>query len=216
MPMRLPPFSVLAAILLLTSPAKAAEPGYYRVTGVAAGDVLNIRPEPGAGGEPLDGLAPGAFPVEILEVREVNGAEWGRVLSGDGNGWVAMKFLEPADMALIKDTQIPDGLSCGGTEPFWGARIGSAAGLVFSDIDGKEMALPMGSAITAIGRMHRFALKADDGKTFATAMLGRFESCSDGMSDRDFGWRIDLLLERDGDADFPQLYEGCCQMPVAR
>ncbi|MCU0791008.1 MAG: hypothetical protein MUE79_08165 [Nitratireductor sp.] len=208
--------AIPAAFLLLAGAAHAAEPGYFRVSGVAAGDVLNIRPEPGAGGEPLEGLQPGAFPVEVLEVREVNGAQWGRVLSGDGNGWVAMKFLEPAEVTPIAGSDIPDGLSCSGTEPFWGARFTNAGGLVFSDMDGKKANLPISTAFNATGRMHRFAVKADDGKTFATAMLGRFESCSDGMSDREFGWRIDLLLERAGDPDFPLLFEGCCQLPVAR
>lgn len=214
--MRLLISCVIAAGFATAAPSLAAEPGFYRVTGVVAGDVLNIRPEPGPGGEPLAGLQPGAFPVEVLEVRDVNGAQWGRVLAGDGNGWVAMKFLATAEVPVIEGTEIPDGLSCSGTEPFWGARLTNAGGLRFSDIDGTDTILPLGRAMNATGRMHRFAVKADDGKTFATAMLGRFESCSDGMSDRDFGWRIDLLLEKEGDPDFPLLFEGCCQLPVAQ
>ncbi len=207
---------VFAACLALTPLAQAAEPGFYRVAGVVAGDVLNIRPEPGPGGEPIAGLQPGASPVEVLEVRDVNGAQWGRVLAGDGNGWVSMKFLEPAEIPMFEGTEIPDGLLCSGTEPFWGARFTNAAGLRFSDIDGKDTVLPVSRAMTATGRRHRFAVKADNGTTFATAMLGRYESCTDGMSDRDFGWRIDLLMERESDPDFPLLFEGCCHLPVAR
>ncbi len=207
---------VIAACLVLPAPSLAADPGIYRVTGVVAGDVLNIRPEPGPGGEPLAGLQPGAAPVEVLEVRDVNGAQWGRVLAGDGNGWVAMKFLAPAEIPVIGGTDIPDGLSCAGTEPFWGARLTNAGGLRFSDIDGKDTVLPISKAMNATGRLHRFAVKANDGKTFATAMLGRYESCTDGMSDRDFGWRIDLLMEKEGDPDFPLLFEGCCHLPVAQ
>ncbi|HSO46369.1 MAG TPA: SH3 domain-containing protein, partial [Rhizobiaceae bacterium] len=197
---------VIAACLAFPVHSLAADPGFYKVTGVVAGDVLNIRPEPGPGGEPLAGLQPGASPVEVLEVRDVNGAQWGRVLAGDGNGWVSMKFLAPAEIPMFEGTEIPDGLSCGGTEPFWGASFTNSAGLRFSDIDGKDTALPVSRAMNATGRMHRFAVKADDGKTFATAMLGRYESCTDGMIDRDFGWRIDLLMEKEGDPDFPQLF----------
>jgi uncharacterized membrane protein len=207
---------VLAIWFALPLAALAAEPGFYRVTGVAAGDVLNIRPEPGPGGDPLGEFAPGAAPVEVLEVRFVNGGEWGRVLASDGNGWVSMKFLQPFEVAKVKGTDIPDGLVCMGTEPFWNAKVSAAEGLRFADIDQNETIMPITKAMNAIGRMHRFAVLATDGTTRATAMLGRYEACSDGMSDRDFGWRIDLLLERDGNEEYPQLYEGCCLLPVLK
>jgi len=209
--------AAIAALLFLIPPAAfAAEAGYYRVTGVAAGDVLNIRPEPGPGGDPLGELAPGAAPVEVLEVQSTGAGEWGRVLAADGNGWVAMKFLEPLKVAKIAGTEIPDGLVCMGTEPFWNAKVSTEEGLRFADIDQNEAVMPITKAMNAIGRMHRFAVLASDGKTRATAMLGTNESCSDGMSDRDFGWRMDLLLERDGDGEYPQLYEGCCRLPIAK
>jgi uncharacterized membrane protein len=207
---------VMAAIwLVLPLAARAAEPGYYRVTGVAAGDVLNIRPEPGPGGDPLGEFAPGAAPIEVLEVQSTGAGEWGRVLAGDGNGWVSMKFLTPVEVPLIEGTQIPDGLACAGTEPFWSAKFSTREGLRFGDMDQNEIVLPVSKAMNAIGRMHRFAVLAGDGKTRATAMLGTNETCSDGMSDRDFNWRLDLLLEREGDGQFPQLYEGCCRLPAA-
>ncbi len=207
---------VSAFFFVLPLAAFAAEPGYYRVTGVAAGDVLNIRPEPGPGGEPLGEFAPGAAPIEVLEVQSAGGGEWGRVLAGDGNGWVSMKFLTPVEVPLINGTHIPDGLVCTGTEPFWNAKVSGKEGLRFADMDQNETVMPINRAMTAIGRIHRFAVLASDGKTRATAMLGTNESCSDGMSDRDFGWRMDLLLERDGDDQFPQLYEGCCRLPEAK
>ena len=60
----------------------------------------------------------------------------------------------------------------------------------------------------------RFALIATQANARMTAMLGRYESCSDGMSDFDYGWRIDLLVE-DG-AKPAYAYEGCCHLPVAK
>jgi uncharacterized membrane protein len=207
---------IAAVMLALPLAAQAAEPGYYRVTGVADGDVLNIRPEPGPGGDPVGDFLPGAAPVEVLEVRSANGGDWGRVLASDGNGWVSMKFLQPFDVKKIDGTEIPDGLVCMGTEPFWNAKVSAAEGLRFADVDQNETVMPITGATNAIARLHRFAVLASDGKTRATAMLGRFETCSDGMSDRDFGWRMDLLLERDGEVEYPQLYEGCCLLPVLK
>jgi uncharacterized membrane protein len=194
----------------------AAEPGFYAVTGVAAGDVLNIRAEADPGAPVVDSLAPDARPVEVLETITKGGSEWGRVLAGDGNGWVAMRFLEPVEVPVLAGTDLPEGLSCGGTEPFWGLRITSAGGLVFAPMEGPETALPLEKATNAIGRNTRFAVLARSGAVSARALLARFESCSDGMSDREFGWRIDLLLEKPGDANYPQLYEGCCRLPVAQ
>jgi uncharacterized membrane protein len=204
------------AVCLLSELADAAEPGFYAVTGVASGDVLNIREEPDANAAIVESLEPGASPVEILETITKGGGEWGRVLAGDGNGWVSMRFLDPVDVPVLAGTEIPDGLSCGGTEPFWGARITASGGIVFAPMDGTETALPIEKATNAIGRNTRFAVLARSGDMSARAMLARFESCSDGMSDREFGWRIDLLLEKPGDASYPQLYEGCCRLPVAR
>jgi uncharacterized membrane protein len=205
-----------AAMCLYSGLVHAAEPGFYAVTGVAAGDVLNIRTEADSSAPVVDSLAPGAQPVEVLETVTKGGGEWGRVLAGDGNGWVSMRFLEPVEVKVLAGTDIPEGLSCGGTEPFWGLRITSAGGLVFAPMEGPETAFPIEKATNAIGRNTRFAVLARSGEMSARALLARFESCTDGMSDRDFGWRIDLLLERPGDDAYPQLYEGCCRLPVAR
>jgi uncharacterized membrane protein len=210
---------LLAALYLAlvgAGQARAAEPGFYAVTGVAAGDVLNIRAEPDAKAEILEILEPGARPVEVLETRTEGSTEWGRVLAGDGNGWVAMRFLEPIEVPMLAGTDIPDGLACSGTEPFWGARFTSANGIVFAPMEGPEITFPISRAVNAVGRNSRFAALGETASNRATAIIARFETCTDGMSDRDFGWRIDLLLEKPGDDSYPQLYEGCCRLPVAR
>lgn len=115
-------FICVMMLLTMAGAAAAAEPGYFRVTGVKAGDVLNIRAEPKPAAEAVGELAPGAGPVEILEVETSGGSEWGRMVAGDTNGWVAMRFLEPVELETVGDTSIPDGLSCGGSEPFWGSN----------------------------------------------------------------------------------------------
>lgn len=203
-------------LLALAAPASAAEPGYFRVTGVASGDVLNIRAEPRADAEAYGELAPGAGPVEILEVKTEGASEWGRLVTGESDGWVAMRFLEPAEVATIGETAIPDGLSCGGSEPFWNIAFGQSAGMKFSTMEGLELTMPYTFAQTALARMHRFALRGEASGHVATAILGKNETCFDSMADGTRGWRIDLLIEKQGDSEYPQLYEGCCLLPLPR
>ena len=54
------------AVCLLSELADAAEPGFYAVTGVASGDVLNIREEPDANAAIIESLEPGAWPAEAV------------------------------------------------------------------------------------------------------------------------------------------------------
>ncbi|MEX5729149.1 uncharacterized protein Ga0609869_002502 [Rhodovulum iodosum] len=72
----------LAAALALTpavAGATADGPDFYRVTGVAADDMLNLRRGPGTGFEVIVGLPP---------LREVN------LLSREGNGWCLVSLRE--------------------------------------------------------------------------------------------------------------------------
>ncbi len=206
----------ILALLAFVLQVAAADPGFYKVSGVAAGDVLNIRSEPVAEAEALGSFQPGDAPVEVLEVVVSGGSEWGRVHSSDSDGYVSMKFLEPVEVATLGSSGIADGLACSGTEPFWNVRLSSSEGLVFEAMAGESFKLEILDARNAIGRQHRFAAIASDGKTRATAMIGKGESCSDGMSERNFSWRIDMLVERAGDSNFPQLYEGCCRLVVKK
>ena len=83
--------TVLAAVLLALAACTASEmseaqsgdpitaPAWVRVSGVAADDVLNARAEPDAASEIVGRFDPGQGPVEIVEVREVDGQRWGLV-----------------------------------------------------------------------------------------------------------------------------------------
>lgn len=189
----------LALALLLASPAAADSlPALYRVTGVAAGDVLNIRAEPSASAAILGSLPRDASGVEV--VAEQGG--WGLVSTGEGAGWVKLSFLarQPGEdwFALTQP------LRCLGTEPFWSLGVEPAARVaVYSTPEG-------GDAFTALttlwpGEAWRqgAAIALPDG--FATLTGGQ---CSDGMSDRVFG--ISISLYRMGEA--PTVLQGCCTL----
>jgi uncharacterized membrane protein len=203
----------LALLIAMQNLANAAAPGYFKVTGVAPGDVLNIRLEPGADSQQIGSFEPGTDRIEVLEVVTTRGSEWGRVHASDTDGWVSMRFLEPVEVKLVGNTNLPEGLRCGGTEPFWSADL-SEGSIDFSPMEGAARKLPLAFSVTAIGRNNRFALAASDGARRMTLVVGEDGQCSDGMSDRQFRWRADLLMENPADSELPTAYEGCCSLPV--
>lgn len=186
---------------------RADFPTYHQVTGVASDDVLNIRAEPDAASAIIGGFDPGEQPVEILATTVSGGQVWGMTLLGERNGWVAMRFLRSIDVPLIADTRIPAGLRCFGTEPFW-RFAAQPDNLEYLGVDDAGLVLPIASATTAAGRNHRFSLLGIGSGGRMTAIISRGETCSDGMSDAAYGWRVDLLVE----GETLRQVEGCCTL----
>lgn len=188
----------LALLLLAGSAAAQDLPALHDVAGVASDDVLNIRSEPSASAPIIGGLAPDA---QRVEVTEVSGNGWGQVNSGEGRGWVSMRFLKRADTAAWHEAGAT--LACFGTEPFWAFDIGGGTGRFSSpSADGIEYAvtdraIPIGGPLT-------LGLGLDRGFAVIEA-----QSCSDGMSDRAFGLSISLFLDQDGEL---RPFKGCCSL----
>lgn len=185
--------------LLLAGPAGAESlPGLYRVTGVAAGDVLNIRAAPSASADILGNLPPGAVDVEVVAGQ--NG--WGQVSTGETAGWVKLSFLarQPgADWFALTQP-----LRCLGTEPFWSLGVEPATRVaVFSTPEGGDAFTTLTTLWPGEAWRPGAAIALPDG--FATLTGGQ---CSDGMSDRAFG--IAISLYRMGDA--PAVLQGCCSL----
>lgn len=102
----------LAGLVAMTGLAwaDADGPDYWRVAGVAADDVLNVRAGPDAGAEKLGELAPDADGLRNLgcegglsfaewekaskaERAEAAKSRWCRISTGDLEGWVAGRYL---------------------------------------------------------------------------------------------------------------------------
>lgn len=209
--------AVIFASFLAHTGARAqdAESGFYQVSGVATDDALNIRAEPSAGAKIVGTLAPGARPVEVLEVTVERGSAWGRVLGEDDDGWVAMRFLAPYEPEKFAGTDVPVGMQCLGTEPFWSLALKSGDTVEFSSSDTEPTMLAVTKGVAAVARNHRFFFIAEDSGRRLTVSIGRNETCSDGMSGRDYGWRIDLLTEGIGDSPVAA-YEGCCMLTASQ
>lgn len=189
----------VALALLLASPACAESlPALYRVTGVAAGDVLNIRAEPSAAAAILGSLPPDAAGVEVVAEQ----AGWGLVSTGEGAGWVKLTFLARAPGAEWFALTRP--LRCIGTEPFWSLGVEPATKVAVFSTPDKGDAFTTLTTLWPGGDLRPGAAFAlPDG--FAT-LTG--EQCSDGMSDRVFG--IAISLYRMGEA--PSVLQGCCTL----
>ena len=186
----------------LAAPAAATQDGWpaiYDVTGVAEGDVLNIRERPDASSPIVGQLTPG-MTVEVI--RPNDRQTWGRVNEGEQGGWVSLRYMtrRPGQW----DGAFPEIASCFGTEPFWSLlRLGDE--ITFSTPETSE-AFTITARSGSENRRDSFHMIAEGADGPAVAVL-RTESCSDGMSDREFGISVQLLV---GVGGAPRHLSGCC------
>lgn len=192
--------------LFLPAPARAEEPfvpELFDVTGVAANDVLNIRAEASASAPVVGALAPDATGIEVTAL-DASG-RWARIGAGELDGWVSMAYLARRP---FPPGDIPAGMRCFGTEPFWSLHFGS--GVVSFDMMGDLLPpMPLAAAASSLPPGNR--LFGFDGDAGGDRLSGIVEAaaCSDGMSDRSFGWRVVLLRQGAGGMS---VLTGCCTL----
>lgn len=181
-------------------------PSLYAVSGVAPDDVLNVRAEPDAGARKLGDFDPDAAPVEVIGVREVGGARWGRVLVGGRPGWVNMTYLQEVAFERVADSAIPAALMCTGTEPFWGLEFSSRSAK-YTDPEIEAPRSHVIAAVTPAAARGAFpaAVTFEDGDW---AVITR-ERCSDAMSSDDYQWSAQYFTRIGGQ---PVFLQGCCRI----
>ncbi len=183
-------------------------PSYFQVSGVAANDVLNVRMAPDSSSQVLGSLAPNAGPVEVFRVDGV----WAQVALPEGMGWVSGHFLSPVQLQNIGDSALPEGLECGGTEPFWNLVMGNGQ-LNYSALGADDQSLVIfeSGRFSNAGDSLNFVLAQGTGVQMSGIVSNQL--CSDGMSDRTYPRRIDLLISSpDGTSGL----SGCCNVSLAR
>ena len=206
---------VVVAAALLAGPAAAFYE--YKVTGVAAGDVLNIREDVASAGQVSSARIVGTIPADATGVEgtgvtvEIGGSLWRQVTHGGVTGWVAARFLSPVEDA--SGDRPPADLHCGGTEPFWSMTFSAASAVredPFATGGTARFAYVPAPGRFASGRRHVWSvmLRPAAGSQAATAVFIRTDACSDGMSD--FTYPIEFVLSGSG-PDGPVL-SGCCQL----
>lgn len=204
---------IAALVTMLTSlslPALATEEltpepaRLYRVTGVAAGDVLNIRAQPDPAAQIAGTLAPDASGVAVAGTRmETNGAVWWQVVGGDGLGWVNARYLTPADDAPpTGDETFP--LRCTGTEPFWSVSVTGGEARFETPME-EAKTWQAGPMTRAAGLTGRYAIRLESGDGVGHLAAWRnHRFCSDGMSDIGFPYE-GIVVTPDG-----TVHGGCC------
>ncbi|MGF1501823.1 MAG: COG3650 family protein [Paracoccaceae bacterium] len=199
---------VTSAFAAADQPPVPSDPHYAAVTGVAAGDVLNIRSGPGIDHAVVGTLAPGAAPVEVTGER----GGWARLVAGEGNGWVAARFLTLVPVPRLGDTLrgLPLGLVCAGTEPFWAIEL-EVDGARLSRPDAGETEFSVAAAAPVRGRpdIETVWFAGPDG--LPATLIVRRQYCSDGMSDRTYGYAATFARES---LARPEAFAGCCRLPL--
>ena len=189
-------------LLALSAPLAAQSlPARYEVINVSSSDALNIRQNPDATSEKIGELAHDATGIEILRLS--NDGRWGRIGLPEGNGWVAMRYLEP--MGNVPADTVPRPLSCFGTEPFWSFSLDEEE-LSFTVLDTLDETIALDREVAA---SNNFLLQGTDSRDARYSMVVTRGLCADGMSDREFGFRASLFIEGGDDAAFQS---GCCTL----
>ena len=210
---------ILTVVLtLLSKPALAQDifPALHDVTGVAAGDVLNVRAAPSAGAEIIGSLGPFETVVEVIGLSD--DGRWGRVNAGEQSGWASMRYLARQPGQTAADWSVglaPMTLDCFGTEPFWGLSLFPGGAFEFTDpFQGDGTALSGSykklSSSASTGKRGFIGSTDSDPAWFGVyAGVINSELCSDGMSDMLYGLALDLLRnDQSGD----RLDAGCCRL----
>jgi uncharacterized membrane protein len=191
----------------------------YSVTGVAAGDVLNIREDVASAGQASSARIVGSIPPDAAGVEgtgvsvEIGGSLWRQVAYGGVTGWVAARYLKAIDGG---GDVPPVDLTCGGTEPFWSMTFSAAAAVredPFGSAGNKRTTYVPAPGGFASGRRHVWAvmLRPAKGSQAATAVFLRTDACSDGMSDLTFPIEFVLAEHESGGAAGATL-SGCCHL----
>ncbi len=202
LPLRSRPVLLLVTALAFAAPVAAQDalsnsnnlPARVSVTGVAADDVLNIRAAPDSAAPVLAELLPDATDVEVIALSD-DGA-WALVPFPEGQGWAATRFLTTS---ADDPATIPFPLRCVGTEPFWSVVLRQDGATWETPEDPARPLRPLGHAQTH----DAFVLAYDDGGQTRDVTVIRRE-CSDGMSDRPYGFAA--LIWNRGE----EVQSGCC------
>lgn len=201
---------LVLALGMLWAPVAVAQqilPALHDVTGVAAGDVLNIRAEPNATAAIIGSLPRNAKGVEVVALDATG--KWATVNTDEGTGYVALRFLAQQNGPDWGALEQP--LHCSGTEPFWGLDIDPAQGsALLSDpgLQGQEASI---TALWQNGPYLQTAAVAFKGTDIDGLATMRGQICSDGMSDHSYGIAVDLFL-RDGTGVASAAFSGCCSL----
>ena len=189
-----------ALLFCVALPALAttdAWPALYDVINVEKDDVLNVRSGPGTSFDVIGSLEHDTENIEVIRPSE--DFEWALINIDEGKGWVSLSFIVPQPGQW--DGYFPEFRRCSGTEPFW-SLLRQDGQVTLKQMDGDNISVPVLWETTSRNHTLRHAFRAE-GMTGLVSV----QYCDDGMSDREFGIELNLLLDGSD-----VLYQGCCSL----
>ena len=193
---------LLAMPLMAQERAVPILPAIFEVTGLKAGDHLNVRSAPSAKATDIGDLKAGTY-VEVTSIDPNVG--WAQIVYGEWTAWAYARFLTPVDTPLLSGTDLPANMNCGGTEPFWDVQISNGAVAEFGIMGGVKVVENISYAGKSSNHIMKQSIQTDSWSAFLEK-----RQCSDGMSDRQMGIAIELLATGEN-AQFRHL-SGCCRI----
>lgn len=206
-----PEAATAEAATLDASPARPG-PRIYVVANVAPDDGLNMRSTPGVQGDIVLVLPSNAHGVLGLgEEQSLGRSTWIKVSWGGKQGWVNKYYLRenvhtsnynPADSRPVNRDVV---MQCGGTEPFWSMQISERA-MQVNVLGGPQYNAPVEFRQQSVNNTSIAVVAGNRGNANTTAFLQKVETCSDGMSDRNYPYAITAVLNSE------RVMSGCCSL----
>lgn len=179
---------VVCSFFASIAQAKAIIPPLLmEITNVPVNDTLNLRAGPSGSSADIGDLNNGDR-VEILDIQ----GNWGMIGRGEGNAWISLRYARQVARPVL-GSGLPVGLVCTGTEPFWSLGLMQLGTLQFN---GASQPI-LQSGVSRNSTVTYFF------STPEVVGILRGQQCSDGMSDRTYGWQVDIVTGQG-------LYSGCC------
>ena len=181
------------------------EPLSYSTYGVGPNDTLALRANPSATAQKLGDIPHDASDLHASGNTTAAG-DWAEIEYHGRRGWVNSRYLA---FGASSGKQLPALLNCSGTEPFWAINL--APGRANADLNflNRRFALRITRAASAMNRTDIWIVKSRDARTEISLIVHK-ESCSDGMSDRNYPYSAVALVPG---AD---IVAGCCAQPGAQ
>ena len=176
--------------------------GYYQVADLIDSNHVNVRAEPTADSEDLGDIASGSKPYEIIETDP--SGDWGRILWLEATGWVALRFMEPIQVEQLAKTEVPVGLVCAGTEPFWTFEIQSQQSALLTTSESTQSLSVTNAESSRNYAAFPAAVELQSDNYSAVSVLRRSQ-CADGMSEINYSWTVDIVKQPE-----LEVLSGCC------
>ena len=189
-------------LLLLATTATAQDlPALFNVTGVSANDSLNVRANPTTNAPVIGKLTHSAQNIEVVQTSQ--DGKWAQINIGETAGWTSMRYLTAQKTAFLPGQP----LTCFGTEPFWSLKhhLNQTQSLTLKTPNGTRT-FEWLSSLRSVNNTGHFAITASDNTSTLVSTLSR-TLCNDGMSDRQYGIQINLILPQN-----EQHLSGCCTL----